>query len=411
MALDQPQVDPSDMASTRAAQRAGEKNHSRVVGTAPPCSRGRLRKNPTTAEPHDQAHRQIHEERRPPAERGDQHGAEGGSGCDSQGADSPPQGDDLRPALFGIRLQQQAEGRGQEGRRSDPLQQPPSDQDLHARGEAAHRRTCAEGREPPEEDPSPTQPVSGTSGDDEQCTEHDAVPGDHPGELDRGSWGNDFSRAGKATLTMERSSEAMKAPRAVTTNTPAAGAPHAPSVLPYARPTEFGHETEATFVRSIMQLSMLDGVELKSFAGMDCSVAQCLEIVGGQMEPPRPSRLLPRVRRFDDFQRRLGILRKHPPAKAFQACGQRDPLEDSLLRASARYEYRLTEKGRDLWPVITTMREWGDRYAAPDGPPIEMLHKGCGNVVTTQLVCSGCGGALHAREVSAVAGPGRDPRS
>ena len=40
-----------------------------------------------------------------------------------------------------------------------------------------------------------------------------------------------------------------------------------------------------------------------------------------------------------------------------------------------RHDYRLTDKGRDLWPVLTTMRQWGDKYAAPDGPPLELIHE------------------------------------
>lgn len=57
----------------------------------------------------------------------------------------------------------------------------------------------------------------------------------------------------------------------------------------------------------------------------------------------------------------------------------------------ARYEYYLTEAGSDLYPVITTLREWGDRHlAGQDGPPNVFMHR-CGHPLATQLVCESCG--------------------
>jgi DNA-binding HxlR family transcriptional regulator len=152
-------------------------------------------------------------------------------------------------------------------------------------------------------------------------------------------------------------------------------------------------------------------VELKSFADMDCSVAQCLEIVGDRWSLLVLRDCFLGIRRFDDFQRRLGISRNILQQRLSKLVANEIVSRTRYSEHPPRYEYRLTDKGRDLWPVITTMREWGDRYAAPDGPPIEMVHNECGNVTTTRLVCSCCGGALHVRGVSAVAGPGRAPRS
>jgi DNA-binding HxlR family transcriptional regulator len=152
-------------------------------------------------------------------------------------------------------------------------------------------------------------------------------------------------------------------------------------------------------------------VELKSFADMDCSVAQCLEIVGDRWSLLVLRDCFLGVRRFDDFQRRLGISRNILQQRLSKLVTHGILSRTRYSEHPPRYEYRLTDKGRDLWPVITAMREWGDRYAAPEGPPIEMVHKECGKVSSTRLVCSCCGGALDARGVSAVAGPGRSPRS
>ena len=46
-----------------------------------------------------------------------------------------------------------------------------------------------------------------------------------------------------------------------------------------------------------------------------------------------------------------------------------------------RFEYRLTEKGLDLWPVLVSLMQFGDRYYAPDGPPVVLTHKDCGGTL------------------------------
>ncbi len=71
-----------------------------------------------------------------------------------------------------------------------------------------------------------------------------------------------------------------------------------------------------------------------------------------------------------------------------------------------RSEYRLTGKGRDLWHVVTAMRQWGDRWAAPAGPSLEIRHTAGGHIVTAVPTCSHCGEPLDARSVTAVPGPG-----
>ena len=73
-----------------------------------------------------------------------------------------------------------------------------------------------------------------------------------------------------------------------------------------------------------------------------------------------------------------------------------------------RDDYKLTQKGRDLWPILTTMRQWGDKYAAPLGPPIELVHAWCGKTTHAEMVCDACGERLTSRDVKAVVGPGRD---
>ena len=61
-----------------------------------------------------------------------------------------------------------------------------------------------------------------------------------------------------------------------------------------------------------------------------------------------------------------------------------------------RHDYRLTAKGRDLYPVLMGLLQWGDRwYADVDGPPLLLSHKNCGHDLHMQVACSHCKVPLH----------------
>jgi DNA-binding HxlR family transcriptional regulator len=135
-------------------------------------------------------------------------------------------------------------------------------------------------------------------------------------------------------------------------------------------------------------------VERKSFAGMPCSVAQCLEVVGEWWSMLIVRDIFRGATRFDELRKSLGISRNILNQR-LQHLVEHGVLE--RVRYSEhppRYEYRLTGKGRDLWPVLTAMRQWGDQHAAPDGAPLQMVHHDCGNVVDAVMTCSGCGELL-----------------
>ncbi len=143
-----------------------------------------------------------------------------------------------------------------------------------------------------------------------------------------------------------------------------------------------------------------------SFEDMNCSVAQCLELVGEWWSLLIVRDTFMGVTRFDDFQARLGISRNILNQRLNRLVDsgvlKRVPYQDHPPRS----EYRLTDKGRDLWPVVNAMRQWGDRWAAPAGPPVKMRHTRCGRVVKAVPVCSHCGEPVDARTVTVVPGPG-----
>lgn len=147
----------------------------------------------------------------------------------------------------------------------------------------------------------------------------------------------------------------------------------------------------------------------KSFEDINCSVAQTLEVVGEWWTMLVIRDLFLRVRRFDEIQERLGISRNVLAERLDHLVDhgivERRPYQEHPVR----YDYVLTAKGRDLWPLVTAMREWGDKWAAPSGPPVELLHTTCGHRVHSVPTCSACGEVLELHDVRAVAGPGSDP--
>ncbi|MBE0610397.1 MAG: helix-turn-helix transcriptional regulator [Dehalococcoidia bacterium] len=138
-----------------------------------------------------------------------------------------------------------------------------------------------------------------------------------------------------------------------------------------------------------------------SFAEMECSVARTLEVVGEWWTMLVIREAFSGVRRFDDFQGRLGIARNVLAAR-LQSLVDHGVLERRQYQdRPPRCEYRLTEKGRDLYPVLIAMLTWGDKWTAGEaGPPLKLTHE-CGHDPEAILVCSHCGVKLDARQVRA----------
>jgi DNA-binding HxlR family transcriptional regulator len=145
----------------------------------------------------------------------------------------------------------------------------------------------------------------------------------------------------------------------------------------------------------------------RDYAGQNCSIAGTLELIGERWTLLILRDAFHRVRRFEDFQRRLGIAR-NVLSNRLQTLVDAGILERRLYQEHpARYEYRLTEKGIDLWPVLMALVHWGDKYVAENGPPVIIEHKNCGGLVNDHLTCERCGQALTARDAVPREGPGR----
>jgi len=144
-----------------------------------------------------------------------------------------------------------------------------------------------------------------------------------------------------------------------------------------------------------------------SFEEMNCSIAQALEQIGEWWTLLIIRDAFLGVTRFDDFRERLGIARNILTAR-LDTLVDAGILERRLYdEARERYDYVLTAKGRALWPVLTTLRQWGDKHVVGRGnEPIKLRHETCGSITTAHLACDACGERLSARDARVVPGPG-----
>jgi DNA-binding HxlR family transcriptional regulator len=147
-------------------------------------------------------------------------------------------------------------------------------------------------------------------------------------------------------------------------------------------------------------------VRWNDIGDLTCSVARSLSIVGDRWTLLVLRDAFLGIRRFDDFQRDLGTTR-HRLADRLRKLVAAGILERVRYRERPpRHEYRLTEKGKDLYPVIVSLTRWGDRWmAGKAGPPVELVHKACGKAVMPSLACPECGEPVGARDMTARPGP------
>lgn len=132
-----------------------------------------------------------------------------------------------------------------------------------------------------------------------------------------------------------------------------------------------------------------------------CSLSRTLSVVGDRWTLLVLRECFMGVRRFDDFEKRMGITR-HVLAERLKRLTEHGVLVKSAYQQRpVREEYRLTEKGHDLYPAVLALVNWGDRHMSGDiGQPIRHVHKNCGHEVHGVMVCSDCGEPLHARDMS-----------
>jgi DNA-binding HxlR family transcriptional regulator len=149
-----------------------------------------------------------------------------------------------------------------------------------------------------------------------------------------------------------------------------------------------------------------------AWSAENCTVGRTMAVLGERWTFVVIREVFNGVRRFDDIRRHSGIPRQVLSNRLALLVDQdilrREPYRQAGERA--RHEYRLTEKGFDLYPVLVAIADWGDRYLADaEGPPVEFEHRGCGAVVHSVLECDRGHRVDHPREVVTRVGPGAQP--
>jgi DNA-binding HxlR family transcriptional regulator len=130
----------------------------------------------------------------------------------------------------------------------------------------------------------------------------------------------------------------------------------------------------------------------------ECSVARTLEIVGEKWALLAVREVFLGNGRFDEMVRRTGAPRDTMAARLRALVGSGILERRQYCERPVRFEYHLTAAGRDLYPVILTLMQWGDRYlAGPAGPPLTLEHT-CGQRLSPELVCAACGDPVVAAE-------------
>ncbi len=138
-----------------------------------------------------------------------------------------------------------------------------------------------------------------------------------------------------------------------------------------------------------------------------CSIARALAIFGDRWTLLIIRDAFRRVRRVSEFQKSLGIT-KHRLSDRLNRLVEGEILEKRMYDENrARYEYRLTAKGMDLYPILMSVVNWGDKWACDeDGSPVVFTHSKCGHECHPKMVCDVCDGEILATEIEPGVGPG-----
>jgi DNA-binding HxlR family transcriptional regulator len=143
----------------------------------------------------------------------------------------------------------------------------------------------------------------------------------------------------------------------------------------------------------------------KDYSELNCSIARTLELVGERWTLLILRDAFLGRRRFDEFQSSLGIARNVLQARLERLVEAGILQRELYQERPARYEYRLTRKGVDLWPTLMALLNWGDKYApAEDGPPVRIRHRECGGEMDERRRCRKCGRDLEPWDAEAVPG-------
>jgi DNA-binding HxlR family transcriptional regulator len=150
-------------------------------------------------------------------------------------------------------------------------------------------------------------------------------------------------------------------------------------------------------------------VERTNYQASNCSIARTLEVVGEKWTLLILRESFYGATRFEQFHQVLQCPRNVLSERLAKLVGE-GILERSEYRdpgSRTRHEYRMTDTGRELTPILLALREWGDRHKADvAGPPVVARHAGCGKELHVTLTCEGGHQIAGPDEIELIDGPG-----
>jgi DNA-binding HxlR family transcriptional regulator len=140
---------------------------------------------------------------------------------------------------------------------------------------------------------------------------------------------------------------------------------------------------------------------------LTCSVARTIGVVGERWTLLLIREFFLGTRRFEVFQAHTGISSRALSDRLQRLQKLGIITATAYQKRPLRFEYRLTNQGLELYPVIVSMTHWGDRWMKAKGepPPARLVHKRCGHLFKPVLTCKACGEAIGARDVRVKIGP------
>jgi DNA-binding HxlR family transcriptional regulator len=141
------------------------------------------------------------------------------------------------------------------------------------------------------------------------------------------------------------------------------------------------------------------------YEGQDCSIARALEAVGERWTLLIVRELLRGPQRFSDLEAALEVSKNVLAARLDKLVALKIVARSQYDAARDWNEYSLTRKGYDLFPVVNALMAWGDRYEAPNGPPVVIRHA-CGHPAGHLVVCEHCRETVNIKSVMEIPGPG-----
>jgi DNA-binding HxlR family transcriptional regulator len=140
----------------------------------------------------------------------------------------------------------------------------------------------------------------------------------------------------------------------------------------------------------------------------NCAIARSSAVLGERWVWVILRQAFNGARRFEEFHRGIGLARNVLSERLSNLVEQGILERRACAGHHSRHfhEYRLTDKGRALFPVYAALMQWGNDWTDLSAPPVDLLHKPCGQRVTTRVVCSNCGEDIDAHDTEPVVGRG-----